>query len=165
MTAPEESQAFTGSPILVSATQIISAHLGNNPVALSDVPGFIRTVFATLAEVEPRQASGDALPVLPIETVKTEAAKAAPAVKIDASVQPEYIICLEDGKKLRMLKRYLMSQYRMTPEQYRIKWGLPDDYPMVAPAVSEQRRQAAMDGGLGRSRARRPVSRKRRAAR
>lgn len=161
MIAADETPAFEKSPILASATQIISAHLGNNPVALPDVPGFIKTVFWTLAELEHSQApmaAGER------EAARSEVAPAAPAVDIDASVQPEYIVCLEDGKKLRMLKRYLMAQYGMTPQQYRTKWGLSDDYPMVAPMVSEQRRKAAQDSGLGRAFPRKPVRRKLRIA-
>lgn len=163
--APDANAAFEKSPILLSATQIISAHLGNNPVALPDVPGFIRTVFSTLSELEWQQGTVNhqAPAAAFAQLMRTEAP--VPAADIDASVHHDYIICLEDGKKLRMLKRYLMSQYKMTPEQYRAKWGLPDDYPMVAPAVSEQRRRAAVDSGLGRPALRKPAPRRRRAAR
>lgn len=164
MPATEEAAAFDKSPILASATQIISAHLGNNPVALPDVPGFIKTVFSTLAELEgghhPKGAaegSGDAF--------GKPAAPPVPAVNVDGSVQNDYIICLEDGKKLRMLKRYLMAQYHMTPEQYRSKWGLPNDYPMVAPVVSDQRRRAAKDNGLGRTVAKKTMRKRSRTAR
>jgi predicted transcriptional regulator len=147
--AHDQNEALERSPLLASATQIISAHLGNNPVALPDVPGFIRTVFSTLAELEydppaRGQAAHAAIAEAPFRP------QMAPAVNIGSSVHNDYIVCLEDGKKLRMLKRYLMSQYGMTPQQYRAKWGLPDDYPMVAPEVSDQRRKAAMNSGLGR---------------
>lgn len=161
MVAADETPAFEKSNILASATQIISAHLVNNPVALPDVPGFIKTVFSTLAELEHSQAlmaAGER------EVARSEAAPAVPAVNVNASVQPEYIVCLEDGRKLRMLKRYLMAQYGMTPQQYRAKWGLSDDYPMAAPMVSEQRRKAAQDSGLGRTLPRKPARRKLRMA-
>lgn len=162
MNVTDENLAFEKNPILASATQIISAHLGNNPVALPDVPGFIKTVFSTLTELEHSQHSG-ATYAARIGGMRDPAP--SPPVNIDASVQPEYIVCLEDGKKLRMLKRYLMSQYNMTPQQYRAKWGLSEDYPMVAPVVSEQRRKSAMQSGLGRPVARKPVRRKARTAR
>ncbi len=130
----------TQPSILASVTGIVSAHLANNVVPVGDVPAFIRSVHATLRELEGLgpvhpEPHGEAL---------------SPAVPVEQSVHAEYIVCLEDGKKLRMLKRYLMAQYGMTPEAYRAKWNLPRTYPMVAPAVSEQRRTSARETGLGK---------------
>jgi predicted transcriptional regulator len=122
--------------LLRYAVDVVTAHVGNNPVSVSDVPGFMREVYTALQEL-----SGQKVP---------EAPRAEPAVPIKSSIKRDYIVCLEDGKKLRMLKRYLKTQYGMTPEQYRTKWGLPADYPMNAPALAEQRSTAARTIGLGR---------------
>ena len=115
---------------------IVSAHVGNNAVAIGDLPQLIRNVHDALA--------GLAFP--PAEPV----AELVPAVSIRQSVKPDYIVCLEDGKKLKMLKRHLMTAYDLTPDEYRAKWGLPADYPMVAPNYAESRRQLAKSIGLGR---------------
>jgi predicted transcriptional regulator len=117
---------------------IVSAHVSNNAVASADLPGLIRTVFTALS-----QTSAQAAP---------EPAKAEPAVPVRSSVKPDYIVCLEDGKKLKMLKRYLRTNYNMSPEDYRAKWNLPRDYPMVAPNYAETRRTLAHAIGLGRTR-------------
>lgn len=122
--------------LLRYAVDVVTAHVGNNSVAVSDVPTFLREVYTAL-----RQLDGQNAP---------ETTRADPAVPIKSSVKRDYIVCLEDGKKLRMLKRYLKTQYGMTPEQYRTKWGLPADYPMNAPALAEQRSTAARNIGLGR---------------
>lgn len=122
--------------LLRFAVVVVTAHVGNNPVAVSDVPAFLREVYTALQELDGQKAP--------------EAPRAEPAVPIKSSVKRDYIVCLEDGKKLRMLKRYLKTQYGMTPEQYRTKWGLPADYPMNAPALAEQRSTAARNIGLGR---------------
>lgn len=122
--------------LLRYAVDVVTAHVGNNPVAVSDVPAFLREVYVALLELDGQKAP--------------EAPRAEPAVPIKSSIKRDYIVCLEDGKKLRMLKRYLKTQYGMTPEQYRMKWGLPADYPMNAPALAEQRSTAARNIGLGR---------------
>jgi predicted transcriptional regulator len=114
---------------------IVSAHVSNNTIANSDLPHLIQSVYASLAGL------GGA-PVVIEE-------KLQPAVSVRASIKPDYIVCLEDGKKLKMLKRHLMTHYGMTPEDYRAKWGLPADYPMVAPNYAEQRRSLAKQIGLG----------------
>ena len=114
---------------------IVSAHVSNNSVATSELPSLIQSVFSSLAGL------GDA-PVAIEE-------KPAPAVPVRSSIKPDYIVCLEDGKKLKMLKRHLMTHYNMSPEEYRAKWGLPVDYPMVAPNYAEQRRSLAKQIGLG----------------
>lgn len=129
--------------LLHSATAIVVAQLGTGSLGPAEVPAFIRTIYQTLRDVDsgagwPGSADPDTAPLR------------APAVPIDQSITHDHIVCLEDGKPLRMLKRYLMSQYGMTPDDYRRKWGLPGDYPMMAPAVSEQRRTAALRNGLGK---------------
>ena len=114
---------------------IVSAHVSNNSVSTGDLPGLISSVYASLAGLGGAPA--------PVEE------KPVPAVSIRSSVKPDYIVCLEDGKKLKMLKRHLMTHFEMTPEEYRAKWGLPADYPMVAPNYAEQRRTLAKQIGLG----------------
>ena len=127
------------SELLITLTSdIVAAHVSNNSVAVSDVSALIQNVHAAL--------SGLATPAAAPE-VKPE-----PAVSVRSSIKPDYIICLEDGKKLKMLKRHLMTHYQMTPEQYRAKWNLPADYPMVAPNYAEQRRTLAKKIGLGTKR-------------
>jgi predicted transcriptional regulator len=124
---------------IVSLTaDIVAAHVSNNSVAVSDLPQLIQNVHGALTGL------GSA-PVEP--EVKQE-----PAVSVRSSVKPDYIVCLEDGKKLKMLKRHLMTHYQMTPEQYRAKWNLAADYPMVAPNYAEQRRTLAKKIGLGTKR-------------
>jgi predicted transcriptional regulator len=131
-----EDQAATRSKLLSLTTEIVTAHLSNNPASGSDVPGLIQTVFDTLTAL-----ASDERPA-PVALT--------PAVPIRRSVTDDYIVCLEDGKKLKMLKRHLMTAYGMTPQQYRTKWGLPHDYPMVAPNYAVMRRELAKTIGLGR---------------
>jgi predicted transcriptional regulator len=121
--------------ILGLTAQIVSAHVSNNVVSRDALPELITQVYNTLI-------SAGAEPVEP--------EKLQPAVPIKKSVFPEYIVCLEDGKKLKMLKRHLQTSYSMTPEQYRDKWSLPHDYPMVAPKYAEHRSELAKKIGLGR---------------
>ncbi|QYE33392.1 MucR family transcriptional regulator (plasmid) [Polymorphobacter sp. PAMC 29334] len=115
---------------------IVSAHVANNYVALSDLPGMIANVYAALARL------GAQVEPLPVQQT--------PAVSIRASIKPDHLVCLEDGRKLKMLKRHLMNAYGMTPDAYRAKWNLPANYPMVAPAYAEKRRNLALKIGLGR---------------
>ena len=126
---PQEHLALT--------TEIVASFVGNNAVAMSDLPALIASVFQAL------RTTGQAEP-------ETTAATPRPAVPIKKSVQHDFIVCLEDGKKLKMLKRHLATRYNMTPEDYRRRWGLPKDYPMVAPAYAAQRSQLAKQIGLGR---------------
>ena len=115
---------------------IVSAHVSNNNPATADLPRIIQSVYAALyATTNP---------------VEPEAPKQEPAVSVRSSVKHDYIVCLEDGAKLKMLKRYLRTNFDMSPEDYRAKWGLPKDYPMVAPAYAETRRALAHSIGLGR---------------
>jgi predicted transcriptional regulator len=122
---------------------IVSAHVANNSVAVSDLPQLISSVHTSLAGLG---AQPEAAPVA-----------LEPAVSIRSSVKPDYIVCLEDGKKLKMLKRHLMTHYQMTPDEYRAKWGLNADYPMVAPNYAEQRRTLAKKIGLGVKRVEEPA--------
>jgi predicted transcriptional regulator len=119
------------------ASEIVSAYVSNNVTATSDLAGMIRTVHNTLLDIESGKEHGGQ--------------DLNPSVPIKKSVTADYIICLEDGKKLKMLKRYLRSQYGMTPEEYRARWGLPADYPMVAPNYAAQRSRLAKQIGLGRT--------------
>jgi predicted transcriptional regulator len=122
--------------MLVTLTaDIVAAHVSNNSVAISDLPLLISSVHSALTTL-----GGTPAP---------EPEKLVPAVSIRASVKPDYIVCLEDGKKLKMLRRHLMTAFGMTPDDYRAKWGLPADYPMVAPNYAEQRRTLAKEIGLG----------------
>jgi len=124
------------------AADIVSAYVSNNSVPSGDLPSLINDVHLALVKVG---GSGG-------ET-SSEAPK--PAVPVKKSITPDYIICLEDGKKFKSLKRHLRTQYNMTPEQYRDRWGLPSDYPMVAPNYAKARSQLAKDMGLGQQRRKR----------
>jgi predicted transcriptional regulator len=124
---------------LVTLTaDIVSAHVSNNSVAVNDLASLIQTVHNALTGL-----GGN------VEAAPT---RQEPKVSVRSSVKPDYIVCLEDGKKLKMLKRHLMSRYQLTPDQYRRKWGLNADYPMVAPNYAEQRRALAKEIGLGTKR-------------
>ena len=124
--------------LLTLTADIVAAHVSHNNVSISDLPGMIARVH-------------DALNGLGEPVVEPEA-PLEPAVSIRSSIKPDYIVCLEDGKKLKMLKRHLMTHYQLTPEQYRAKWNLPADYPMVSPNYAEKRRMLAVSIGLGRKR-------------
>ncbi len=119
---------------------VVSAYVSYNTLPNSDLPALIGTVYETLASIDKGSAS----------EVETESQK--PAVPIRRSVQNDYIVCLEDGKELKMLKRYLRTRYNLTPDEYRRKWGLASDYPMVAPSYSDLRSNFAKQIGLGRRR-------------
>jgi predicted transcriptional regulator len=123
--------------ILKLVTEIVSAYVSKNPVAADELPGLIKKVHATLGGF----AAGAEERALP----------RAPAVSVKKSVQPDYIVCLEDGKKLKMLKRYLRSRYKLSPAEYRERWNLPPDYPMVAPNYAQKRSDFAKKIGLGKS--------------
>jgi predicted transcriptional regulator len=122
--------------LITLTSDIVAAHVSNNDVAVADLPDLITNVFGALANLG--------------EQVEIEEVKPQPAVAIRNSIKPDYIVCLEDGKKLKMLKRYLRTNYNMSPEEYRARWGLPADYPMVAPNYAEKRRDLAKKIGLGR---------------
>ena len=119
------------------AAEIVSAYVSNNPVPAADLPALLTTVHASLATASGGPASAGA------------AETPTPAVPVKKSVTPDYLICLEDGKKFKSLKRHLRTTYDMAPEQYRLKWGLPADYPMVAPNYAKARSELAKAMGLG----------------
>ncbi len=130
-------QADLNEMLITLTSDIVAAHVSNNSVSVDDVPALISKVYGALAGL------GQAAAPVAEEALK-------PAVSVRASVKPDHIVCLEDGVKLKMLKRHLMTHYNMTPEQYRARWNLPADYPMVAPAYAEKRRELAKQIGLGR---------------
>lgn len=121
--------------LLELTAEIVSAHASNNAVASGELPQVIKDVYATLSTL------GESAPI---------AEKPTPAIAIKKSITPDYLICLEDGKKLKMLKRHLKTSYNMSPEEYRERWGLPLDYPMVAPNYAKKRSSLAKKIGLGR---------------
>lgn len=123
-----------GLDVLGLTAQIVSAHVSNNSVALDALPALIQDVYRTLAEMGKQSAPAE---------------KPQPAVPVKRSVFPDYIICLEDGRKLKMLKRHLKTAYNMSPEQYRERWGLPAEYPIVAPNYTRHRSSLAKKIGLG----------------
>src|SRR4029453_4514259 len=126
--------------LLTLTADIVAAHVSNNSVAVNDLPNLIQNVHSALSGIVATGAAAESRP--------------EPAVSIRSSIKPDYIVCLEDGKKLKMLKRHLMTHYQMTPDEYRQKWGLNADYPMVAPNYAEQRRTLAKKIGLGTKRRR-----------
>ncbi len=128
------SQTELSSELLQHMSTIVAAHVANNPIAVTDVPGLIVTVHQALATLGPEEP----------------APKPNPAVPIKQSVTPDYIICLEDGTKHKMLKRHLKTAHGMSPEKYRERWGLPRDYSIVAPNYAKRRSQLAKKIGLGR---------------
>ena len=121
--------------LITLTSDIVAAHVSNNSVSVDDVPALIQNIYGALA----------GLGVTPPVEAKPE-----PAVSIRASVKNDHIVCLEDGKKMKMLKRHLMTDHGLTPAEYRARWGLPADYPMVAPDYAEKRRMLAKEIGLGR---------------
>jgi len=132
----------TAANYIELTAQIVSAYVSNNTVAAADIPGLINQVHAALTRVSGKPGEAPAEPL-------------RPAVSVKKSITPEYIVCLEDGKKFKSLKRHLRTQYNMTPEQYREKWALGPDYPMVAPNYAAARSQLAKQMGLGQQRRRR----------
>lgn len=125
-----------GKTAVELTANIVSAYLSNNPTPAAEIPNLIAQVHAALLRVS------NGRPETPLEPAR-------PAVSVKRSMTPEYLVCLEDGKRFKSLKRHLRSQYNMTPEQYREKWGLPPDYPMVAPNYATARSQLAKKMGLG----------------
>ena len=138
MTVSPDAEAF-----IELAADIVSAYVSNNSVASAELPALISEVHTAL------QRLGQGEPEPAAEPLR-------PAVPIKKSIAPDYVVCLEDGKKFKSLKRHLRTQYNLTPEQYREKWGLPADYPMVAPNYAAARSALARDMGLGQQRRRTP---------
>lgn len=135
----EQSEAKTShGEILRMTAEVVASYLGNNTVAAAQIPEVINTVFSALSGIGGDGVDGKGEPL-------------KPAVPIKKSITNEYIVCLEDGKKLKMLKRHLRTTYGLSPDEYRAKWGLPADYPMVAPNYAAQRSAFAKKIGLGRT--------------
>ena len=132
-----DTQSDTHEMLVTLTADIVSSHVSNNSVAVSDLPLLIQNVHGALTGLSPDGESANE-------------ERPEPAVAIRSSIKPDYIVCLEDGKKLKMLKRHLMTHYQMTPDEYRARWDLPADYPMVAPNYAEKRRELAKKIGLGR---------------
>jgi predicted transcriptional regulator len=132
----------TGKGYIDLTADIVSAYLSNNPTPASEIPNLISQVHSALLRVSSGRSEAPAEP-------------AKPAVSLKKSINPDYLVCLEDGKRFKSLKRHLRTQYNMTPEQYRDKWGLPTDYPMVAPNYAVARSQLAKKMGLGQQRRKR----------
>jgi predicted transcriptional regulator len=132
----EASQVDMSETLITLTSDIVAAHVSNNSVGVEEVASLITNVYGALAGLGQAVVAAEVLP--------------EPAVSIRSSIKPDYIVCLEDGKKLKMLKRHLMTHYSMTPDQYRARWGLASDYPMVAPNYAEKRRELAKKIGLGR---------------
>ena len=123
--------------LLELTAKVVANHLSNNTVDVKDIPGLIRQVYKTMEQLNGSNAS-----LTP---------SVQPAVPIKDSIKPDYIVCLEDGKRLKMLKRYLRTKYQLSPEDYKKRWGLPPDYPLVAPNYALKRQQLAKSIGLGRN--------------
>jgi predicted transcriptional regulator len=132
----DNSQADMNETLITLTSDIVAAHVSNNSVAVGELATVITSVYGALAGLG--------------QAVVVEEQAPVPAVSIRSSIKPDYIVCLEDGKKLKMLKRHLMTHYNLTPDQYRARWGLAADYPMVAPNYAEKRRELAKKIGLGR---------------
>lgn len=138
MTLDSQSNEARDSGLLRLSADVVSAYLSRNQVPPQAIPGLIRTVHETFNGLDGTEVAPKAME------------RRKPAVPISRSIHDDYIICLEDGKKLKMLKRYLRARYEMTPEEYRRRWGLPADYPMVAPAYAARRSDFAKQIGLGK---------------
>lgn len=134
-----ESEARSSSHLIEMVSDIVSAYVAHNPVPVADLPKLIERVHSTLMEIDGHTGSSEG---------KVEL---KPAVPIRKSVTDDHIVCLEDGKKFKSLKRHLRTRYDMSPDEYREKWGLPADYPMVAPNYAKQRSDLARKMGLGQA--------------
>lgn len=137
MVENSEDESISKTEILQLASEIVSAYVSNNAISSAELPSMIQEVHQTLTDLG--------------SNTNSNVNNQEPAIAIKKSITPDYLICLEDGKKLKMLKRYLRSRYEMTPEEYRAKWSLPADYPMVAPNYAEQRSKLAKKIGLGQA--------------
>lgn len=137
-TNPSQIVSDNNNEILNLTSEIVAAHVANNEVKTEDLSDIIREVYGTLQSLNSNMAM--------------RRSNLVPAIAIEDSVREDHIVCLEDGRKLKMLKRHLKSSYNMTPDEYRERWGLPNDYPMVAPNYAKRRSALAMEIGLGRKR-------------
>jgi|DeeseametaMP1893_FD_contig_31_903733_length_500_multi_12_in_0_out_0_1 predicted transcriptional regulator len=132
----EDFETDMTETLITLTSDIVAAHVSNNSVSVDEVPTLISNVYSALSGLGGETTASEAPP--------------EPAVPIRSSVKKDYIVCLEDGKKMKMLKRHLKTAYDMTPDEYRARWNLPSDYPMVAPSYAEKRRELAVKIGLGR---------------
>jgi predicted transcriptional regulator len=132
----ENNENDMNETLITLASDIVAAHVSNNSVSVDDLPSLITNVYGALAGLGQTVVAPEVMP--------------EPAVSVRSSIKPDYIVCLEDGKKLKLLKRHLMTHYNLTPDQYRARWNLPADYPMVAPNYADKRRELAKSIGLGR---------------
>jgi predicted transcriptional regulator len=139
----------TNDLLLDAACRIVAAYVRNNHLSPAELPSVIKNIHATLGGLSPMQHSDAPTPQ-------------KPAISVKKSITPDYIVCLEDGKKLKMLKRYLRTRYGISPDEYRTKWGLPADYPLVAPNYAARRSEFAKKIGLGRREAAPPAKRRKR---
>ena len=151
MSQTDTASSLKADDALLLTTNIVTAYLSNNAVSANDIPSIIRSVHTTLESLGKEAVQG------PEMSLK-------PAVPVKKSVTDDYIICLEDGKKLKMLKRYIRTRYGLSPDEYRAKWGLGPDYPMVAPNYAAKRSEFAKKIGLGRGGRARPGRKGRRKA-
>ena len=131
----EQTEGDMNEMLITLTSDIVTAHVSNNNVEVQDLPPLIENVYNALSGLGAEKEKE-----VPLE----------PAVSIRSSIKPDHIVCLEDGKKMKMLKRHLMTDHNMTPAEYRERWSLPADYPMVAPDYAEKRRELAKEIGLGR---------------
>ncbi len=132
-----QTEPLSGQDVLRLSSEIVAAYVSRNPVQANAISDVVRQVHGALIDLAKPEAAAPAV-------------KPRPAVPVSRSIQPDYVVCLEDGAQLKMLKRYLRSRYDMSPEDYRRKWGLPADYPMVAPNYAARRSDFAKKIGLGR---------------
>ncbi|MGV6800524.1 MAG: MucR family transcriptional regulator [bacterium] len=151
MASSQNHDTVDYNEMLHLATDIVASYVSNNKATAQEIPELLKTTYATLNELN--SVFGDL------------ATNKAPAVPVSKSITPEYIICLEDGKKLKMLKRYIRTQYGLSPEEYKRKWGLPADYPLVAPNYAKKRSAFAKKIGLGKAAGTAPRKAKKKAAR
>jgi predicted transcriptional regulator len=142
MTDNHEDYSYTEAADKLDTANIVASYVGRNEVPIDQLPELIKTVYDSISNLK--------RPVAEAVEVSEEAVTYTPAVPVDESVKPDYLVCLEDGKKLKMLKRHLQTAYNMTPDDYRKKWGLESDYPMTAPAYAEVRSGLAKKIGLGK---------------
>jgi predicted transcriptional regulator len=136
MSESSDNSTLSNDELMRMTSEIVSSFVSNNPVTTDSLPDVIRSVYRTVSSLSGGEAKSDEKP--------------KPAVPVGKSVTTDYIVCLEDGRKLKMLKRYLRSRYDMSPDEYRRRWGLGADYPMVAPSYTERRSEFAKKIGLGK---------------
>lgn len=146
--AQQKEESQHKDELLLWTSNIVAAYLSKNEVDLRQLPHVLDTVYAKLSALG--QLPAGQVQSISFEQLFGQTGAAAPSVALEKSITPDYIVCLEDGVRLKTLKRYLFRKYRLTPEQYRIKWGLPPDYPMVAPNYAAKRSALARKMGLGR---------------